>query len=194
MPDGERTIHAYGEVPQDKRVLATRGLRSALLVLDQDASFTAIRLLMDTLEASGAALLGSGDTETLIRAATALEDRSGGTLKAALDADATTLATLTETVEAVMTAMPSPVAAGTPEPPSEPEAKPHPQFPYPATETAMVLLCQCEGNPVRAAAVAHNLSRTTQQPALYSDVVLFIVATFPWTKETLLANEILVEK
>lgn len=190
----QRTIHAYGKVPDHKRVLATRGLRSALLALDADASFAVIRPLMDRLEAEGSVLVGGGDTDAVIRAKAALEERSLRTLKAALDAGPADLAVLTRSEAESTASTPAPVDAGTPQTPSEPESKPHPQFPYPATETAMVLMCQAEGNPVRAAATAHNLARTTTHAELYTDVVLFIVATFPWTKETLLANEILVAK
>jgi hypothetical protein len=60
-----------------------------------------------------------------------------------------------------------------------------------AYETAMVLMTMTEGNPLRAAAQAHALGRTTGDEDFYTEVKAALVHAFPWLESTLRENGML---
>lgn len=49
-----------------------------------------------------------------------------------------------------------------------------------AYSTAMLLMANVEGNPLKAAAVAVGLARTTGEIEFYTAVVATLIGTFPW--------------
>jgi hypothetical protein len=57
-----------------------------------------------------------------------------------------------------------------------------------AYETCMVLMTMTEGNPLRAAAQAHALGRTTGDEDFYTEVKAALVHAFPWLESTLREN------
>jgi hypothetical protein len=58
--------------------------------------------------------------------------------------------------------------------------------------TALVLMANCDGNPLRATALAIALSRTTGATALYDDVVMLLRDSFPWLTAMMKSQEMLV--
>lgn len=60
----------------------------------------------------------------------------------------------------------------------------------PAYKTAMVLMANLEGNPLKAASVAVGLARTTGAVSFYTEVVASMVLTFPWLEEMLRAQKL----
>ena len=60
-----------------------------------------------------------------------------------------------------------------------------------AYQTAMVLMANMDGNPLRAASVAVGLARTTGEEAFYTEVVASMILTFPWLEAMLRAQQLL---
>lgn len=61
-------------------------------------------------------------------------------------------------------------------------------------ETSLVLMANCGGDPLRAAAMAIALSRVTGSEPLYEAVVLLLRNSFPWLTKMLVDQELLVKK
>jgi hypothetical protein len=59
-----------------------------------------------------------------------------------------------------------------------------------AYATALVLMSLSEGNPLRAAAAAHNLGRASDQE-VYADVIRVLVDAFPWIVDVLVQSNII---
>jgi hypothetical protein len=74
---------------------------------------------------------------------------------------------------------------------AQPDAE-RPQFSAEAYETAMALIVALDGKPFLAAAHARTLGRTTGDDDLYLETINAILYTFPWIKEPLAANGIVV--
>lgn len=60
-----------------------------------------------------------------------------------------------------------------------------------AYETALVLMAQSQGNPLKAAAVASMLARTTEDDDLYHEVIAALCGPFPWLAPALVQQGIL---
>jgi hypothetical protein len=63
-----------------------------------------------------------------------------------------------------------------------------------AYETALAMMAMCEGHPLRVAANAHALGRTTGDDDFYGEVILAMVSTFPWLEESLRSNGIMPDR
>lgn len=61
-------------------------------------------------------------------------------------------------------------------------------------ETSLVLMANCGGDPLRAAAMAIALSRVTGSEPLYEAVVLLLRNSFPWLTKMLVDQDLLVKK
>lgn len=74
------------------------------------------------------------------------------------------------------------------------EALPEPVVLSGVQETSLVLMANCGGDPLRAAAMAIALSRVTGSEPLYEAVVLLLRNSFPWLTKMLVDQDLLVKK
>jgi hypothetical protein len=77
-----------------------------------------------------------------------------------------------------------------------PDPEPEPSKPAiggGAQEVALVLMANCDGNPLQAAALAIALARVAGNADMYEAVVMVLRNAFPWLTEMMRHQEMLVE-
>lgn len=148
----------------DHSLPTLKAIRSALRVFDPDAGIDTAEAILATLKTDGCALLGNSDQIDRIDDAIVTLEAAG--CEASLDVD--------------------PSDYG-PEPTEVTPTK----ITDPAYQTAMLLMANFDGNPLRAAAVAVGLARTTGAVAFYTEVVASMIVTFPWLNEMMREQNLL---
>lgn len=148
-----------------------KAIRTALRAFEPRAGIEAAEAVLEVFRAEGVAHLGTssltipGIREPLLQAG----------CSTAYDIDPTEYAKAREEQE--------------PEP-----SKPAPegvQPGEPAYKTAMLLMANLEGNPLKAASAAVGLARTTGAVDFYTEVVASMILTFPWLDEMLRQQKLL---
>lgn len=172
-------------------LIRLKAIRDALRFWEPDADMTDAHNVLDVFNADGFCLLGQGDMTPEVRHdLEALRERlrdSG--FETRLDLDPERYASQ-QRADALTQAGASPEQVFAAEAPG-----PHPPLQAPAIrqalshdgslrvsayETGQVLLTFAEGNPLRAAAFASMLARTTREKGLYGEVIIGLTRTYPW--------------
>lgn len=166
------------KVNWDLRVNAVKGVRAARKALGDELGGSLARSLevvRAVYDEGKPVLIGRHPDIGVIRAA-GVEAESSGGCTVAVDL----------TPEEVFASTPDNPASGAgdewAEPPADPDKQPdetREPLSSAAYETAMVLLCITDGNPVMAMITAGSLKRSTQDADLYEEVQAAILRVFP---------------
>lgn len=184
------TLHLI-DIEDGNDLLRVRAVREAMRALSDEPETVSVRdadLAIEKTRTEGAAFLGyCSNLDTMVDLAAALETNG---CTALIDRDSQDEALSPEEVFAR-----APDANREAEPQDDLDGEAaldttaeRPEFSQEAYETAMVLIAHAEGTPGTAAAMAHNLSRTTGDTDLYKETIEAICFTFPWIREALAAN------
>ena len=165
-----------------------KAIREALRAFDPAAGIEAAEAVLETFHADGFAHLGDGGPTIELREKLLLAG-CGTALNLDPEAYARSLQAKSMTAAGA-----SPeevfrtVAHGEPGPPPQPNGVQPSESAY---RTAMVLMVNLEGNPMKASSVAIGLARTTNAVAFYTEVVAAMILTFPWLEEMLKQQKLL---
>lgn len=180
------------EVPEGSgELMRLKAIREALRFFEPEADMTDAHSVLDVFNADGFCLLGQGDLGPVT--ATALTDlrerlaHEGFKTKVDLDPERYASQRRADALTR---------DGATPEQVFASEAPgPHPPLQAPvirpaligdgplrvsAYETGQVLLTFADGNPLRAAAFASMLARTTRDKQTYADTIIGLMRTYPW--------------
>lgn len=167
-------------IPENK-MRALSAVRKALAFFGEPAGLEEAQQVIDTFKDDGFAFLGvTSDEKGLATLESDLADLDCGTardidpVKWVRGARARRMTASGSTPEQVFRTL----APGAPPEPEKAVTKV--KLPIEAYETAIALMATCDGNSLRAAATARNLSVTTGNPALYKDTIRALVKVFPW--------------
>lgn len=176
----EHTLHMTKDGPV--KMLSLKAIRDALRLWNPEANAAQAKGVLDVFDVLGYSHVGTSDDPTLLAAATRALEAAG--IHAEVDYDterhdrrrnAAKAAAEGLTPEAVFKAQAEVETPG-PNPNPQVEGK----AVLPATQTALVLMAQANGNPLQAAAFAANLGRSTGQMDFYAEVMTILTLTFPW--------------
>lgn len=162
-----------------------KAIREALREFDPEATFETASDVLETAQTQGFTLLANAEYVASMKVREKLLEHGIGT---ALNLDPVAYAER-QAARQMTADGASPEAVFAMIAPGEPQVGSLPD--EQSYRTAMVLMANMEGNPLKASSVAIGLARTTGEVAFYTKVVASMIVVFPWLEEMLKQQKLL---